>query len=1086
MATTPLNTSPSSASTFAAVPPEIPGAKQIIGPPADPELDPFGLWGVNRAAAAENFPNNGLQVYIEKWGRMSVGDRVSVRLDDTEVNSELIQPGEVDQRLTTFVPFSNLDAAPWRKTLHYTIKRLGQVEESSVPISIYVKLDRPGGRDEDGSIPGHTELKFSLPADIVRGGVDADAAKAGVRITIDPYPNMTWRDIIKVSWGGHFIFHEVQEDEVGNAVVVIADEATIVAAGDSGPNGLAVTYEVYDLVENRSEDWAKETRVNVNAGNSRLEAPFVKDTPRDTLDLDKLGDNPAVVQVVARNRALMGMLSEEEQREENKKAEDEKTRIIASLSTASLGLANLDDVMRINADYAEGDQIIVRLQGTTLEGAVVDHEEPAVAYDYGRVYEIPVDNLIVRSLAKTQVVFSYRVLHQDGTESTSKGAFIQVVGEPERLAAPIARDLEQGAIDPDLPRTTIEIPWDDSMEAGDVIILRWIGSRPDHSVYDPELPLKFISRGDAQDKLPILMVVEGSHLKTIEGGTLELYYQLEKEIGGSSVLRESVHLPLILVGEPRAELDAPIVSNVVNGVMDPDVEIATLTVPPYRGMVVGDEVFRQWEGSKTGPDEDPDSVMVNSRLVGNPIPFDIRGSRFIKPNEGGDVAASYWVIRAGNTRSDSNLTTFSVGAPVPLDPPTIGSITDSKGEVPEDGATVDRSLNVTGKAAANREVDIFDGSVNLGMVTANANGDWSKQIDDLAVGAHVIWARARYGDQAQSEKRNLTVIALVTPTISNVKDSKNVEIPDNGATFDTSVTLTGNASANLAVRILDGAADKGTATASASGTWTHTVDGLSAAAHSFTAQALYGSGEVSAAHRLTVLAAAGPVITSVKETREGEDGGGDIPEGQTRVAYNVTVSGTAAANQKLDIFDNNLNKGEVTVDGTGNWTKDLPALSFAKHSITAKGKYGDNPVSPARTFTLVRGTIPTIDTVADSSTPNIPDHGSTTETELTLSGAGSAGRRVEILDNGDHLYNVTPNGSAIWTARIPALTVGPHTLLARARYSDRPQSSERHVTVVQVTKVDITSVKDSKGVEIPDGGTTVETAVTIAGTVTYS
>lgn len=987
MATTPLNNPPSFAWTSTAVPPEIPGAKQIIGPPADPGEDPFGLWGVNRAAATENFPNNGLQVYIEKWARMGIGDRVSVQLNSTEVNSELIQPGEVDQRVTTFVPFSNLDPDEPRYILHYVLRRLGQVDEISAPISLYVKLDRPGGQDEDGSVPGHTELKFSLPKDIVQDGVDAEAAKAGVPITIHAYPNMAWRDIIKVSWGGHFIFHEVKEQEVGSAVTVIADESIITAAGDSGDKGLAVTYEVYDLVENRSEDWAKEVRLMVDAGNSRLDAPFVKEAVLDTLDLDTLGNNPATVQVVARSRRAMGMLSADEQKEEDRKAEQEKASIIATMTPASLGRANLERVMESNAQYAEGDQIIVKLQGTTLEGFAVDYDAEPVNFDYGRVYEIPVENQIIRSLAKTQVVFSYRVRHQDGTESKSKGEFIQIVGEPVRLAAPIAKDLVQGALDPDLAATTIEIPWDDSMEQGDVIIVRWIGKRPDHTVYDPKLPLRIISRVDAQNQMPLSITVLGQHLKTIEGGSLELYYQLEKEINGAIVLRESIHLPLITVGEPRAELPAPLVSDVVDGVMDPNIQLPTLTIEPYRGMAVGDEVYRGWKGSKTGPDPAPDSIKVTTPLLDKPLTFYIKGADFIKPNEGGDVAASYWVIRAPDkTRSYSDLTTFSVGAPVPLDPPTISSITDSKGEVPQGGETSDKSLTVTGQAAPVHGVEIFDGATSKGVADTDADGLWTWALNDLEEGKHAIRAKAMYGDQAASEVREFSVVTLVAPA-----------------------------------------------------------------------------------------------ITSVKETN-----GAEIPEGQSWVAVDVTVTGTAVPNREVDILDDATSKGVVKANAQGIWTKDLPNLSFGTHRITAVAQYGDKPVSPARTFELIQGVLPTIETVTDSDGTSIPDHGSTTDTVVTLTGRGNSGRNVEILDNDTPLAQVTPNSSDTWTTILPELTPGLHTFKARAEYSDKPESAVRTLTVVQISAVTITSVKDANGVEIPDGTETVETAVTVAGTVTYS
>jgi hypothetical protein len=72
---------------------------------------------------------------------------------------------------------------------------------------------------------------------------------------------------------------------------------------------------------------------------------------------------------------------------------------------------------------------------------------------------------------------------------------------------------------------------------------------------------------------------------------------------------------------------------------------------------------------------------------------------------------------------------------------------------------------------------------------------------------------------------------------------------------ETAVTLTGAASKGQKVEIFDGTISKGQATADATtGVWTLSVSGLSVAAHSFTAKALYGTGVVSAARTFTVRA----------------------------------------------------------------------------------------------------------------------------------------------------------------------------------------------------------------------------------------
>ena len=100
----------------------------------------------------------------------------------------------------------------------------------------------------------------------------------------------------------------------------------------------------------------------------------------------------------------------------------------------------------------------------------------------------------------------------------------------------------------------------------------------------------------------------------------------------------------------------------------------------------------------------------------------------------------------------------------------------------------------------------------------------------------------------------IKALELVVPTIDSVKDTKNIEIPQNGTTTDTTVTLAGKATGNLQVEIFDGTTSKGTAQVNASGDWTKQVTGLTLAIHRFTAKGLYGSNPVSTPPRTLTVA----------------------------------------------------------------------------------------------------------------------------------------------------------------------------------------------------------------------------------------
>lgn len=107
----------------------------------------------------------------------------------------------------------------------------------------------------------------------------------------------------------------------------------------------------------------------------------------------------------------------------------------------------------------------------------------------------------------------------------------------------------------------------------------------------------------------------------------------------------------------------------------------------------------------------------------------------------------------------------------------------------------------------------------------------------------------KFADQVYTIK----AAALVVPTITSVKGSpSNVEIPENGITFENSVTLTGTADNYQKVDVFDDITSIGDATADDKGNWTKSVSGMAPGTHPFTAKAIYGSGQVSDVRTLRV------------------------------------------------------------------------------------------------------------------------------------------------------------------------------------------------------------------------------------------
>jgi hypothetical protein len=187
--------------------------------------------------------------------------------------------------------------------------------------------------------------------------------------------------------------------------------------------------------------------------------------------------------------------------------------------------------------------------------------------------------------------------------------------------------------------------------------------------------------------------------------------------------------------------------------------------------------------------------------------------------------------------------------------PVITSVIDSKGiAIPQNSLTVDPNVKVSGTAARNQTIVIYNNGVSTGRsAIADDLGNWNQDLAGLVQGDCNLTAVAQYGSELVSAVWKIIVTPLITPTITSIKDSKGVEIPHGGITVDNRVTITGTASKGQQVDVRDGTASKDKAPVDpTTGAWTLTVSELSIAAYSFTAEALYGNRPVSSARAFTV------------------------------------------------------------------------------------------------------------------------------------------------------------------------------------------------------------------------------------------
>jgi hypothetical protein len=159
-----------------------------------------------------------------------------------------------------------------------------------------------------------------------------------------------------------------------------------------------------------------------------------------------------------------------------------------------------------------------------------------------------------------------------------------------------------------------------------------------------------------------------------------------------------------------------------------------------------------------------------------------------------------------------------------------------------DGLTSAKVLTLQGQAEANSVLKVFDGNTQIGTIKSDASGDWSFKTGSLSDGSHNFKVMDTDGTSAGSTSGSVSMTvdtaAPQAPTIYAFR-------PD-GTTSVNKLSLGGKAEANSLIKIYDGDAQIGTATAKADGNWSFTSGSLANGNHNFSATSTDLAGNVSA------------------------------------------------------------------------------------------------------------------------------------------------------------------------------------------------------------------------------------------------
>ncbi|QXI08921.1 Ig-like domain-containing protein [Pseudomonas tensinigenes] len=369
--------------------------------------------------------------------------------------------------------------------------------------------------------------------------------------------------------------------------------------------------------------------------------------------------------------------------------------------------------------------------------------------------------------------------------------------------------------------------------------------------------------------------------------------------------------------------------------------------------------------------------------------------------------------------------------------PEVLAITDSRGPVQPGATTYDNSVFVEGSATPNLQVRLLGADAPAITLDVDEQGKWSHRLNNLKIKTYSLTAEALYDiDPPVGSPRTFVVAQAVTPTISRVSDIRS-DVPMDGTTYYRTVTLTGKASPNEKITLLDVNKPITTVDVKPSGDWDYVFNNLTLNIYRLIARAEYGSNPESAPPRVfTVAAFISPTITAAV------DSVGPVAQGAITYDSTVTLSGGATPREQIQLYNNGVPVGSpINVTANKTWTAQVTSLAITSHSIIARALYGAVPVdSEPRNFSVAAHIAPTLTSVHDGISEVQPG-GQTKSTSVTLRGTVTPNRQVQIYDNDNPKHTVRAVGN-IWSTTLP-VGLGQHEVKAKAISTGQDTVSRR-------------------------------------------
>ncbi|EEJ6338117.1 BapA prefix-like domain-containing protein [Salmonella enterica] len=324
-------------------------------------------------------------------------------------------------------------------------------------------------------------------------------------------------------------------------------------------------------------------------------------------------------------------------------------------------------------------------------------------------------------------------------------------------------------------------------------------------------------------------------------------------------------------------------------------------------------------------------------------------------------------------------------------------------------------LSVSGQAEAGATVTIRDSSnAILGSAIANGSGQFIVPLNAAQTNGQALIATAT--DVANNESAAATVIA---PDSTAPEMPKNVVISEDGA----SISGTAEPGSTITIATPDGT-PLGSGKVDSEGHFTLPLIPAQTNGEQVTVTATDSANNVSpptTAQAPDITAPDQPIITQVLDDVESVTG--PLVNGQTTNDNRPTLSGTAEAGARVEVFDNGVSLGFATLQPNGGWTfTPSQNLEEGAHQLTVIATDAKGNASPAASFDLVVDTQspqqPVITFITDDAPGilgSVAHLGLTNDSTPTINGTGEPGSTVHLYQNGARIADIIVGNSGVWS-----------------------------------------------------------------------